>query len=488
MNKIPKFVGLPNVSGIVKNGTSGFSAAVAGSDFQAPISLTTTGTSGVASFSSGVLNIPNYGDSIGAAGSAGTSGSSGSTGSSGSSGTSGSNGTSGTSGSSGSTGSSGSSGSAGSSGSSGSTGTSGSSGSSGLTGSSGSSGSTGSSGTSGAGTISGGTSGYAAKFTGATTLSNSIIYDTGTAIGIGTTSPGDKLHIYSSGTGGSNIRITDAGITNADWSILGSTANTTPVFRIYNRTTTTECLNITPTGVVTAPQYNAVLNILNSQITTGSIEIQSYAVNNSWIGDNVYFNGSFITRSAGYSHQIYFGATDGIKFLTGNSSVSAGASANMTEKMRITSGGNIYVGTTSTSFAGTNAVLIRMDNSSYPYLQISASGSLSEIFYAYNSNGLIGSMGTNGTSLTFSLTTTERLRITNTGTVQPGANGTQDLGTAALRWSTVYTSDLSLSNGIGDYTIVEGENDLFLYNNKKNKVYKFLLSEVDPSEATPKKS
>lgn len=83
---------------------------------------------------------------------------------------------------------------------------------------------------------------------------------------------------------------------------------------------------------------------------------------------------------------------------------------------------------------------------------------------------------------------TERMRITSGGTVQPGANGTQDLGTSSLRWATVYTSDLSLSNGIGDYTIVEGEHDLFLYNNKNNKVYKFLVEEVDPSTATPKKS
>jgi len=74
------------------------------------------------------------------------------------------------------------------------------------------------------------------------------------------------------------------------------------------------------------------------------------------------------------------------------------------------------------------------------------------------------------------------------GNVHPGANGTQDLGTSSLRWNTVYTSDLSLSNGIGDYTIVEGENDLFLYNNKQNKVYKFMLAEVDPADATPKKS
>jgi|688.fasta_scaffold25592_3 hypothetical protein len=68
------------------------------------------------------------------------------------------------------------------------------------------------------------------------------------------------------------------------------------------------------------------------------------------------------------------------------------------------------------------------------------------------------------------------------------SSGTKDLGSASVRWATVYTSDLSLSNGIGDYTIVEGENDLFLYNNKQNKVYKFMLAEVDPADATPKKS
>jgi hypothetical protein len=81
-----------------------------------------------------------------------------------------------------------------------------------------------------------------------------------------------------------------------------------------------------------------------------------------------------------------------------------------------------------------------------------------------------------------------RLQILNSGTVQPGGNGTQDLGSATNRWSTVYTSDLSLNNGIGDWTIVEGEDDLFLYNNKKGKVYKFALTEVDPNVATPKKS
>ena len=73
-----------------------------------------------------------------------------------------------------------------------------------------------------------------------------------------------------------------------------------------------------------------------------------------------------------------------------------------------------------------------------------------------------------------------------TGDILPEANGTRDLGSASLRWQNIYTSDLNLSNGIGDYTVVEGEEDLFLYNNKSGKVFKFALIEVDPSEATPK--
>ena len=41
-------------------GTGNISIGVAGTDFQAPVTLTTTGTSGVATFSAGTLNIPNY--------------------------------------------------------------------------------------------------------------------------------------------------------------------------------------------------------------------------------------------------------------------------------------------------------------------------------------------------------------------------------------------------------------------------------------------
>lgn len=48
------------ISGLLKGNGTTISAASAGTDYQAPITLTTTGTSGVATFSANTLNIPNY--------------------------------------------------------------------------------------------------------------------------------------------------------------------------------------------------------------------------------------------------------------------------------------------------------------------------------------------------------------------------------------------------------------------------------------------
>ncbi len=71
---------------------------------------------------------------------------------------------------------------------------------------------------------------------------------------------------------------------------------------------------------------------------------------------------------------------------------------------------------------------------------------------------------------------------TMTGHLLPNPTGTLDLGSSAQRWRTIYTSDLSLSNGIGDWTIIEGEDDLFIVNNKKRRAYKFALTEVTYNE------
>jgi hypothetical protein len=111
----------------------------------------------------------------------------------------------------------------------------------------------------------------------------------------------------------------------------------------------------------------------------------------------------------------------------------------------------------------------------------SGSTNLAEIDTSGNVTGnyFIG----NGSQLT-GVTSVNLLAISSN--IIPSANATYNLGSTTNRWLNVYTSDLDLSNQFGSWTIVEGEDDLFLYNNKKNKVYKFVLQEVDPTIAPPK--
>ena len=116
-------------------------------------------------------------------------------------------------------------------------------------------------------------------------------------------------------------------------------------------------------------------------------------------------------------------------------------------------------------------------------------------------NGSSIGLGTNGGSFnqrilnggtgnyTIEMDTTERIRITGTGGhLLPGADATQDLGSPTKRWANIYSADLQLSNEgssndvdgtWGQYTIQEGENDLFLINRRNGKKYKFVLQEVN---------
>ena len=82
---------------------------------------------------------------------------------------------------------------------------------------------------------------------------------------------------------------------------------------------------------------------------------------------------------------------------------------------------------------------------------------------------------------------TELLKLTEPGHLTPGVDATQDLGSATKRWANIYSADLQLSNEgaanevdgtWGQYTIQEGEEDLFLINRRNGKKYKFVLQEV----------
>ena len=81
-----------------------------------------------------------------------------------------------------------------------------------------------------------------------------------------------------------------------------------------------------------------------------------------------------------------------------------------------------------------------------------------------------------------------KLEVDNGGNTIPGADNASNLGSSTKRWANIYAADMHYSNEgdknsvdgtWGSYTIQEGENDLFLLNNRNGKKYKFNLTEVN---------
>ena len=96
--------------------------------------------------------------------------------------------------------------------------------------------------------------------------------------------------------------------------------------------------------------------------------------------------------------------------------------------------------------------------------------------YEYDNNDII--IGTNNGS---------RWVFQADGHFRPYSNNSFDLGSSSYRVRNIYTNDLHLSNegssnevdgSWGNWTIQEGESDLFLKNNRSGKKYKFNLTEV----------
>ena len=78
--------------------------------------------------------------------------------------------------------------------------------------------------------------------------------------------------------------------------------------------------------------------------------------------------------------------------------------------------------------------------------------------------------------------------LTASGDIIPSTHNSYDLGSDSARWANIYSADVHLSNDdsegnevdgtTGNWTIQEGNDDLFIINRKTGKKFKFLLQEV----------
>jgi hypothetical protein len=205
-----------------------------------------------------------------------------------------------------------------------------------------------------------GTTNYLPKFTGTSTIGNSLIWDNGTNVGIGTTSPAYKLDVngsinssVASGNGSiyfnnsslsgkfwTAIPITNSGETDLQWYYGGTSASTKLTFA-----------NNGNVGIGTSTPIDKLTIYAAGQYPTN-------------IGDNVYLGVANDGGAAGNMHQIGFGYNSGATsnyypaIIGGISESSSGQSnealffatrsattgtTRPTERMRITSGGDVFI-------------------------------------------------------------------------------------------------------------------------------------------------
>ena len=81
-----------------------------------------------------------------------------------------------------------------------------------------------------------------------------------------------------------------------------------------------------------------------------------------------------------------------------------------------------------------------------------------------------------------------QIMILDESSLRPSNNIDLDLGGSSNRWKTIYTMDLELSNKgsvnsvdgtWGDWTLQEGENDIFMINNRTGMKFKIKMEAVD---------
>ena len=108
--------------------------------------------------------------------------------------------------------------------------------------------------------------------------------------------------------------------------------------------------------------------------------------------------------------------------------------------------------------------------------------------YISNSTNNLRIGNTHDNNIKFFTQGSTRRNINGDGHIIPDSNNSFDIGSTSYRVRNIYTMDLHCSNKgskndvdgtWGDYTIQEGESDLFLINNRSGKKYKFNLTEVN---------
>ena len=337
------------------------------------------------------------------------------------------------------------------------------------------------------------TASYGAVVTGTFQATGNIeVFDNG-KLNIGT---GADLQIYHDG---SHSRIVDAGTGNlilqSDRLEVTNAAGTTNMINAYQSAqvelyyNTNKKFETTNTGIQVTGQVDARRGLFTDDgsgapilgVLTDDESPWAFVINNSTSSNNYEYGLKWYVNNSGNGiHQIKgASAYKTLAFATSNGSSSDNAiliDTNRSVKLyyqgnqkleTISSGIDVDGTITCNDLITAGAVLHENDTNTLMHFDQADN-------IAFKTNGTVRFRIANGAN-------------TSSSDLLPSVNNGKDLGSSSVRWRNIYTNDLNLSNEgstndvdgtWGNFTIQEGEDDLFLINKRNGKKYKFNLTEV----------
>ena len=317
-------------------------------------------------------------------------------------------------------------------------------------------------------------------------------------VGVGTASPASKLHVY--GATGQILRIESSAADGGGFgwigfydaagrkAYVGSGGNDNNFYLNIDGSGGNFYFNA---GAATRQIIAANGNVgIGTTAPTAKLQIEAG-------GNNL-----ALSRSGFAVQQLGVGTVSGINGLhltdvTNSKTIISIAENAPAGSLALIASGNVGVGTTSPnsrlhirSEGSDRRILLQLDRPNTPGLQTALQftvdnilvGQIQHEYEASNLNHMSFTLRSVGGS------NFEILRLKNDGSVIPGADNSYNLGSTSFRWANIYTADLNLSNRNsqndidgtwGEWTIQEGEEDLFLLNRRNGKKYKFLLKEIE---------
>jgi hypothetical protein len=270
-----------------------------------------------------------------------------------------------------------------------------------------------------------------------------------------------NVSVTLSPTGSGTVTINPATVGSIDNTAIGQTTTAAGSFSTLKVATNTSGLS--------TPAY--VFKNANS-ITNGGQEANAAALFGmaNVSGDISVFVGSDQTNKHGYIGAVNRG-TGYVPFLINpaGGNVGIGGGISLPSSLLHLSSGTAILNVQSTT-AGANANISFQSTQRQWYIGVNCADSNTGFLEVYDRTA-----GVN------------RLRVDSNGHMYPGGDNTQNLGSASNRWANIYTGDLHLSNNgsansidgtSGDWTIQEGEENLYIINNKTGKKYQFILKEI----------